>query len=231
MSRLSRTRIEWCDYSINPVKGLCPVACPYCYARTMYHRYKWNPVIRFEWAVANHLGKMKPGSKVFWGSTMELFGPWIDPEWRRLILAAPTWATGLTHIFLTKLPQNLPREWPDNCWVGTSITHDGIGERNYGCTGAIPSLEDVNAKVKFISFEPLLSPVEFKRYVGFVDWVIIGAQTPYNKKTAPKKEWIDEIVDAADIGHIPVFLKDNLRPILKSVYGNLPMRQEYPEAL
>jgi len=24
---MQRTRIEWCDYTVNPVKGLCPVDC------------------------------------------------------------------------------------------------------------------------------------------------------------------------------------------------------------
>ncbi len=36
---MNHTKIEWCDYTINPVKGLCPMACKdnqdkeYCYAR------------------------------------------------------------------------------------------------------------------------------------------------------------------------------------------------------
>ena len=53
---MSKSRIEWLrdpitgkqGFSINPVKGLCPVACKdndgkeYCYARRMYKRFKWN---------------------------------------------------------------------------------------------------------------------------------------------------------------------------------------------
>lgn len=36
---MPKSKIEWTDYSINPIKGLCPVACKdnqgksYCYAR------------------------------------------------------------------------------------------------------------------------------------------------------------------------------------------------------
>ncbi len=29
---MGKTDIEWCNFSINPVKGLCPVGCSYCYA-------------------------------------------------------------------------------------------------------------------------------------------------------------------------------------------------------
>lgn len=38
---MSKTKIPWCDFTINPVKGLCPMACPSCYARRRYKRFKW----------------------------------------------------------------------------------------------------------------------------------------------------------------------------------------------
>lgn len=28
---MNKTKIEWADYTINPVKGLCPMACPVCF--------------------------------------------------------------------------------------------------------------------------------------------------------------------------------------------------------
>ena len=67
--------IGWSDYTINPVKGKCPMGCDYCYARRMYDRFKWNPEIRYEdpfWQF--HKLKGKKPSRVFVGSTMELFG-------------------------------------------------------------------------------------------------------------------------------------------------------------
>ncbi len=58
-----------------------------------------------------------------------------------------------------------------------------------------------------------------------------------NKWTAqPKIEWVQEIVEAADKAEIPVFLKDNLKPLLSGYLGhNLPWdkqgdyRQEMPK--
>ena len=53
------------------------------------------------------------------------------------------------------------------------------------------------------------------------DWIIIGSQTkPYNP---PKIEWIQAIVETADKYGVPVFQKDNLKPLL----GN-NLRQELP---
>ena len=73
----------------------------------------------------------------------------------------------------------------------------------------------IEAKHKFISFEPLLGSVGMNDHMKLsdagVDWVIIGAQTkPYKP---PRLEWVREIVEAADKAGVPVFLKDNLKPL------------------
>ena len=117
-----------------------------------------------------------------------------------------------TFIFLTKRPQNLPKKFPDNCWVGVSVTNREMLHR------AKYYIESVKAKIKFISFEPLMDDVMQFLYADLVvkncDWIIIGARTPLNKKTQPKIEWIKEIVEAADKAGIPIFLKNNLLKLL-----------------
>lgn len=221
---MNKTNIEWCDYTINPVKGLCPMACSYCYARAMYKRFKWNPEIRFDWGWAED-NYFPHDSKVFVGSTMELFGDWIKPEWLEFIFYAIRQFPKTTFLILTKESQNLIKwsPFPENCWVGVSATNDRMTEE------AVNSLAEIKASVKFISFEPLLDSVngnyadilDMVRYV--VNWVIIGQQTPVRKATMPKIEWVQEIVEACDKTGIPVFLKDNLKPLM----GN-NLRQEFP---
>ena len=220
---MNRTKIEWCDYTINPVKGLCPVACPYCYARRMYKRFHWDETIRLDInSFLPLLTTLHKPAKIFVGSTLELFGPWVKPEWLNFIFARVKMLPEDTFIFLTREPQNLVKwsPFPENCWIGMTVTHNGIG---CASTGAIPCFEDIEAKIKFISFEPLLGPVDFKYYTDFVDWVIIGAQTPFNITTAPKREWIEAIIEAADRAKIPVFEKNNLTKLMG---GGL--RQEFP---
>ena len=213
---MAKSKIEWCDATINPVKGLCPMACSYCYARRMYKRFKWNPEIRFDWSVANDLARMKPKSRVFWGSTFELFHSLVDPEWQRLIFEAVKRHPELTHIFLTKQPQNLIKwsPFPENCWVGASATTKGAA------WNADKYLSFIEAKVKFLSLEPLLEwsagdfGGSFLERDNHINWLIIGQQTPVSAKTQPKIEWIQEIVEAADKAGVPVFLKDNLKPLI-----------------
>jgi len=214
---MQKSRIEWTDYSVNPIKGLCPVACSYCYARKMYKRFHWDENIRFEPEQAFVDAFNAPaGSKIFVGSTMELFGDWVKSHnWLEQIMDWPKVMPNKTFIFLTKQPQNLPKVFPDNCWVGVSSTN------NFTYLG---DLKNVKAKVKFISFEPLLSWDmglihqretfhEILNKLG-ITWVIIGQQTPQNKKTMPKVEWIKDIVTACDKAEIPVFLKNNLKQSL-----------------
>ena len=213
---MPKTKIPWCDYTINPVKGLCPMACPYCYARAMYKRFKWNPEIRLDAPSAvEQLKHIPDGSRIFWGSTMELFGDWVKPEWREAIINTTKKLPNHTHIFLTKCPQNLPKEWPDNCWVGISTTGND-------CRSGLEDIfAPIHAKVKFVSIEPLIdyTPMDFR----WVKWVIIGCQTPVSEKTMCKREWVNEIIEAADKAKIPVFIKPPLSDIM-----NLH-RQEFPK--
>ena len=240
---MSRTRIEWCDWTENPVKGLCPMACSYCYGRRLYQRFHWNPEIRYDpWALMNL--PIKP-SRIFVGSTMELFGPWVKPGYiEELQRGCGLWPQH-TFIFLTKLPEKLPKEWPDNCWVGVTATD------TESFMGACTLLEyPLQAKVKFLSLEPFLSwdynwnysylANTLKR--ASIGWLIIGQQTPVRKSTMPKVEWIREIVDAADKAGVPVFCKDNLDCLIGQDQqfkrfrgydseGNMlvGLRQEFPE--
>ena len=159
---MNKTKIEWCDYTVNPIKGLCPVDCKdnqgksYCYARAMYKRFKWNPEIRYEDPFYQFYDlKKKPPSRVFVGSTMELFGDWIREEWMVNILSFCKAYPQHTFIFLTKQPQNLIKfsPFPSNVWLGVSATNQQQFDE------AVKYLKEVEATVKFISFEPLLERI------------------------------------------------------------------------
>ena len=255
---MSRTLIEWTDYSINPVKGLCPIACDYCYARRMYNRFKWNPELRFDPTVFNNL-PTKP-AKVFVGSTMELFLPeckaWLEKTFD--LIKPYKW---LTFQFLTKQPQNLPAfsPFPDHCYVGVTATNRQAYLNATGANG----LDGIHAKVKYISLEPLLEEIMPSEYrLKGINWIIIGALTgtkwelleisqkwnianinqglkmmPYGKKWTlqPKIEWVRGIVEAADKAGAKVFLKESLYELFMDVpHSDLfwedmsHLRQEFP---
>ncbi len=255
MNNVKRS-IGWADYTINPVKGLCPVGCSYCYARRMYKRFKWNPYIKFDNQPLLGVRRIKKPSRIFVGSTIELFGEWVEDWMLDNIFVTTQSYPQHTFIFLTKHPLHAmkfmgwrpdyqhharpARKLPNNVWMGVSITNhlDAPRVRNF--------LLERMAKVNFISIEPLLGHMDgwsLQNVIELADWVIIGQQTPVRKATMPKIEWIKEIVKAADEVGIPVFLKDNLEPLIvqehdgqkyaplwaNGGYGTL--RQEFPSGL
>jgi protein gp37 len=132
-----------------------------------------------------------------------MFGPWIPDNWIGEILF--TMAANPIHTFqvLTKNPEDLSK-WqkffPANLWLGVSVTkQEDIKKIDY--------LRMVEPAIRFISFEPLLGPID--AVLERIHWIIIGAQTRPNR--IPEKEWVQRLIDRARKLSIPVFLKDNLR--------------------
>ena len=220
---MNRTKIEWVrnpdgtqGYTVNPVKGKCPMGCEYCYMwgkRGIGMRFHFDPTIRYDPRAWLGIGGLRKPSRIFVGSTIELFYDSLSPIYLKWILDVPLEFPQHTFIFLTKCPQNLPIDWPENCWVGVTATDERM------LANALQSLGAIKTTIKFISLEPLLrwnTPFDYlvweSLWWAHINWLIIGAQT--NPYKPPQIEWLREIVEAANKAGIPVFLKDNLRPLL-----------------
>lgn len=67
----------------------------------------------------------------------------------------------------------------------------------------------------FLSIEPILEPIDMTRAIITTRTIILGAETGNRKgKVIPQKEWIDDIVQQADVYDIKVFMKESLRVIM-----------------
>lgn len=209
---MQRTKIEWADYVWNPIKGICPVGCWYCYARNIYQRFGWNSEIRLDLDELMADFPKKP-SRIFACSTFELFHPLADP-YRNNIFKHIGLTPEHTFIILTKMPERIDRPMPENVWLGVSITGESdVYDRYQG-------LLDAKARRKFVSWEPLLKPV----YLPIqIDWAIIGRLTGYGHKYDPPLSLLKIIARTYQLRRIPIFLKNNLREI----WGE-PLIQEFP---
>lgn len=221
---MQRTDIEWTDFSWNPILGMCPVDCKlpggqsYCYARRMYKRFQWmdklegvdeEAILMKEYELCEP-GKLKKASKIFVCSTIEIFHPEVLKEYRDMIFMVIKDNPQHTFQILTKFPQNIDRDMPDNVWLGVSIT------RTSEITRWTNLYFHQRANLKFVSFEPLLEQLGF--YPSGSDWIIMGRLTSFGNKHQPEKVWIREIVDECKNNEVPVFLKDNLIPIIGKEY-------------
>ena len=151
----------------------------------------------------------------------ELFGNWVPPQWQEKIFQIIDYCPNDRFYLLTKQPQNLQKfsPFPDNCWVGVSVTNAEMLDL------ALLYLNNIEATIKYISFEPLLENpgVHADTFLRVVDWVIVGAQT--KPTVCPQSEWVADIVVPAKQAGIPVFIKDNMKKCL----GVGAVMQEMPK--
>uniref|UniRef100_A0A6H1ZR91 Radical SAM superfamily protein n=1 Tax=viral metagenome TaxID=1070528 RepID=A0A6H1ZR91_9ZZZZ len=237
-------------YTWNPITG-CLNGCEYCYARKLANtrlreRYRTNKNLGYDGGAPRWMIESDPFYPRFWEDKLcepvwlpssyrrpkakgifacdmsDLFGIGVPEDWTQRVIDITKACPYHRFYLLTKQPQNLIKwsPFPDNCWVGVSATDFKLSAR-----ALYVGLDRIEAKVKFLSFEPLLGDVnvmaeDFKN-TG-VNWVIIGQQTPVKLATMPKIGWVEDIVRASDKAGIPVFLKDNLKPLLKNKDGWTP---------
>jgi protein gp37 len=90
-------------------------------------------------------------------------------------------------------------------------------------------------RVKWLSLEPLLAPLEFTDLSMF-DWVVIGSQSATNQpdgighvpEFAPQFEWVARIVAQARKAGCRVYLKPNLLGIPNPQSPGMQLTQEEP---
>ena len=151
---------------------------------------------------------LKKPSRIFVCSIADLFASWTPYEWRNAVLDA-IYECPIKHTFilLTKNPENIPKGYvfPDNVWVGTTVTMENGDWKN------IEEIKTINAKVKFVSFEPLLGLLPDNVALKGLQWVIIGKLTG-SKKVKLDSYWVTRILGETKRHAIPVFMKKNLCP-------------------
>lgn len=214
---MNKTKIEWCDYTWNPVVG-CKHGCSYCYGKRMNQRFKWIESYDQPKFYPERLDdpiKLKKPSTIFVVSMGDLFGDWVPDSWIYEIINITDIADHHKYMFLTKNPSkyfNYINDFQKHCWLGMTAEN---GERFNQITRIaikvkwpwiMPMMEVLHDKgfKTFISIEPLLG--DFKGIdLSPFDLIIIGAMTG-QKAIKPKQEWI------RSIKHENIFFKDNIKP-------------------
>lgn len=88
--------------------------------------------------------------------------------------------------------------WPENVWMGVSV-------ENKDYTFRIDHLRRTNAKIKFLSLEPLLGPLD-NLNLRRIHWVIAGGESGPGARPI-REEWVIEIRDQCLRNEVPFFFK------------------------
>jgi len=205
--------IEWTESTWNPMTGCTKVSlgCKNCYAERMAKRLQAMGQTKyrngFKLTLHPHMLNVpltwKKPQIVFVNSMSDIFHEDAPADFIKKIfgvMAKANW-----HIFqvLTKRSDRLLEfaddfKWESNIWMGVTV-------ETVENTNRIEHLRQSPAKVKFLSFEPLLGSLPGLNLDG-MNWVIVGGESGPGARVM-RKEWVTDIKDQCERANIPFFFK------------------------
>jgi protein gp37 len=213
----TNTRIEWTHTTWNPVTGCTKITrgCDHCYAERFYERFRGVKDHPFETGFDLTLRpdrleqplRWKKSRYVFVNSMSDLFhknvpASYIDRVFEtmeqadRHVFQILTKRSSLMRNYVNKRYQNRPA--PPHIWLGISIEDKTALKR-------LKHLQQTNALVRFISFEPLLESLGEIDLSG-IAWAIVGGESgPRARIIDP--DWVRELRDQCFIQNTAFFFK------------------------
>jgi protein gp37 len=210
---MSLSKIEWTETTWNPLTGCSKIStgCKNCYAEKMALRLKAMKSANYEngFKLTCHpvtLGIPFSWSKpkmVFVNSMSDLFHEDVPALFIKKVFEVMRIASQHQYQILTKrseilLKMNASLRWMDNIWMGVSVETSDYQFR-------IEHLKQTDAKIKFISFEPLLNDIGQVNLDG-IDWVIVGGESGPGARPI-KKEWVLNLQHQCNEKNIAFFFK------------------------
>lgn len=228
-----KTRIAWCDSTWNPVTGCSPVSagCLNCYAEPMARRLRAMGLPRYRdgFAVRCHEDALdqplrwRRPRKIFVCSMSDLFHEEVPFAFIDRVMESVAFASQHTFLVLTKRPARMAeyfggltrggRDYKTigpypNLWLGVTSENQEMAQRR------IPILLQVPAAIRFVSIEPMLSPISLGGWIGIdgfpcLDWVIAGGEKCREKARARRLdgEWIESVYEQCRSAVVPFFFK------------------------
>ena len=197
----------------NPVTGCTKVSqgCKHCYAERMAKRLTAMGAERYRngFSVTLHpdLVDIPRGWRlprvVFVNSMSDLFHDDIPLAYIQRVFATMRDCPRHTFQVLTKRSERLAElaphlPWPENVWMGVSVEDARVLHR-------VADLQSVQAKVRFLSLEPLIGPLESLPLDG-IHWVIVGGESGPQARPM-RKEWVKDILRQCRSAKVPFFFK------------------------
>ena len=210
----TNSSIEWTEQTWNPTVGCTKISpgCKYCYAERMAKRLQAIGVKGYENGfklslvpdrLSEPLRRKKP-TIYFVNSMSDLFHENIPNSYIDQIFDVIRQTPQHTYQILTKRANRLEKfcrthEIPPNAWVGVSVEN-----KKYGLP-RIEQLRRVNARIRFLSIEPLLEDLG-EIDLSNIHWVIVGGES--GPKARPmKQEWVENIKIQCKQQNVAFFFK------------------------
>jgi len=185
---VGKSKIEWCDYTWNPITGCTPISegCRNCYAARMAKRlagrFGYPKDEPFTPGVVHpdklgDIGKLRKPRRIFVCSMGDLFHDDVPLSSVARIFEYVWTNKQHTFMFLTKRPERM-REfftqknskacyggvWPQpHVWLGVTAENQEQANKR------IPILLETPASLRFVSIEPMIGPVDLDERELLID--------------------------------------------------------------
>lgn len=210
---MAQSSIEWTEMTWNPTTGCDKISagCKFCYAEVMSKRlhamgvekYKDNFEVRVHEEALKIPYTWKNSKVVFVNSMSDLFHKDIPLEFIQKVFRVMN--DNPQHVFqvLTKRADRLFElhthlRWTHNIWMGVSVENEKVRDR-------IDFLRQTNARVKFLSLEPLIGPLPDLN-LAQIDWVIVGGESGH-KPRPMNPDWALDIQEQCERNQVAFFFK------------------------
>lgn len=168
--------------------------------------------------------------RVFCSSLADVFEDHaaIDPQWRMDLLMLIDDTPHLDWLLLTKRPENItpilrkaskgtyPDDWNlrdhmQNVWIGTTVENQEYADKR------IPELLKIPAKVRFLSIEPMLGPIDLRQWLHpairsewfcQIHWVIAGGESGPNARPS-HPDWFRSLRDQCKAAGVAFHFKQH----------------------
>jgi protein gp37 len=210
---MKQSKIEWTEATWNPSIGCDKISagCKNCYAEVMAKRLQamgsagYEDAFKFK-IMPDRLEsplKVKKPTKFFVNSMSDLFHEEMPFEFLDKVFETIQRTPQHTYQILTKREKVLEayfqnRIVPNNVWLG--VTVEIASKKN-----RIDILRKIDAKIRFLSIEPLLENIG-KLDLSDIHWVIVGGESGF-KARPMKEEWAINIQKQCDEHRVSFFFK------------------------
>ena len=210
---MAKSTIEWTESTWNPITGCTKISagCKNCYASILAKRLQAMGQKKYQNGflptmhpdTLNDPFKWKNGKLVFVNSMSDSFHKEFPLTFIQQMFSVMNETPRHTYQVLTKRAERLGElstflNWTDNIWMGVSVENEKEIDR-------IDHLRKTDAKVKFLSCEPLIGPLPNINLEG-IDWVIVGGESGPNSRPM-EKEWVDDIQQQCEKAGVAFFFK------------------------
>lgn len=209
----TKSAIEWTESTWNPVTGCTKISpgCDHCYAERLALRLQamgqQNYANGFKLTVQEHMLELplrwKMPQMIFVNSMSDLFHKDVPTKYIHRVFDVMNRASQHRFQILTKRSHRLVRLsrdlcWQPNIWMGVSVESQAY-------TFRIDHLRETQAHIKFLSLEPLLSPLSNLNLQG-IDWVIVGGESGPHARPM-EEDWVLDIRNQCQAAGVPFFFK------------------------